>query len=258
MMQKRGIKRARMYLLLWPVLVLAGCATNNKAPTVEIPEKPPVNHEKAAKINAELSITYTQRGMLDRAKEKLLKAESQDDGIAEVYYAKGYYYQNLGMPDIAQSAYQKGLRVAPSDFKSYNFYAQFLCQDKDDYAQASQLFQKSISLPDNTNLAQTFTLYGQCLLKAGEIANAQDAFIQATKQGAGSSEAYWELANIYYQRQQNELALAAVNKYLGLVGKNTNALRLKMNTLQRLGQDNKAATIRLQLSSKLYEEDGFL
>ncbi|WP_116963857.1 tetratricopeptide repeat protein [Fastidiosibacter lacustris] len=239
--------------LLLLVMVLTSCASNTKSLS-GVPEEVQVNYEKAAKINAQLAVVYAQRQMLDRAKEKLLKAKSQDRNVATIYYAEGLYYQNLGMPDKAEASYQKALHMAPSDFQAYNFYAQFLCTNKHQYDRANAFFKESISLSSNVNLAETFTLYGRCLLAQENYKLAQTFFEKAIDQGSsGSTLAYWELAQLEYQQKEYQDALTRINRYIELAGKTQESIRLKMDILQALGQYNEATSLRLQLSSNLYE-----
>ncbi|WP_119344718.1 tetratricopeptide repeat protein [Facilibium subflavum] len=246
------IKKGMFFIVsIFTLLLFSGCTTSTTK-EMPVPETPSVDYTKAAKINAQLAIVYTQRGMLDRAKEKLLKAESQDDNIAQVFYAKGLYYQYLGLMDTAKDAFQKALYMASEDPQAYNFYAQFLCGVQKDFSYANQLFQKAIVLRTNTKLAETFSLYGQCLLLQGKTRQAKTAFLNAIKQSNNAPAAYWELANIEYADKQYQSALDFIDRYIQLEGKTKESLTLKMNILQKLGQDNKAATIRLQLSSKVY------
>jgi len=157
-----------LFILVLLVANLISCAsvkTQGESSATETK----VDYQKAAKINAELAIVYTKRGMLDRAKEKLVKARSQSDKVAALYYAEGLYYQKLGRLKAAENFYQQAISMAPKDYHAYNFYAQFLCRHKKDYVQANSLFQQSIALVDNIDLSTTFTLYGECLLQQGQI-----------------------------------------------------------------------------------------
>lgn len=49
-----------------------------------------------------------------------------------------------------------------------NFYAQYLCSQELDYAEAQKLFDKSLYTPDNDDMAQTLFLYSQCMYKQGK------------------------------------------------------------------------------------------
>ena len=231
-------------------LTLEGCSATHQPSA--IPDEVKIDYAAAARINAQLAIVYAQRGMLDRSKEKLLKAQSQDADIPEVYYAQGLYYQNLGMGNFAEKAYQQALNMAPNDYQAYNLYARFLCDMKKDFVKANKLFQQSIVLKKNDNLEETFTLYGRCLLKQSKIVQAKEAFYHAIKQGDDNSAAYWELANIEYHEGNYKEAKKLVDRFIQMAGKTKESLSLKMKILQKLGEGNKAATIRLQLSSNLY------
>lgn len=244
MVQKKWI-----FSVLILAVLLYGCASNKNLPSESTSEPADINYQKAAALNAQLAIVYTQRGMLDRAKEKLLKAKTQDDDIAEVYYAEGLYYQHLGMNNIAERAYQKALAIAPEDFQACNFYARFLCDVTHQYNKAEKLYQKSVLLPDNANLAETFTLYGQCLLVQHQVKAAKGMFFRAISQGISSTYAYWELARIEAQEGHNQAALNMVNEYIKRVGETKENMTFKMHILQKLGRENEAVILRLRLNS---------
>ena len=239
--------------LLSLVVNLVSCASV-KTPIGPLTTENKVDYQKASKINAELAIVYTQRGMLDRAKEKLVKARSQGDNVAELYYAEGLYYQKLGRFEVAEKSYQKAIEMAPKDYQAYNFYAQFLCHHKQNYAKANRLFQQSMELMSNINLSTTFTLYGQCLLQQKSIKAATKIFYHAIENDSNAAEAYWELANIYYQASDYRQAEIMINFFILLAGNTAKNLTLKMHILEKLGKNNDAATIRLQLSSKAYSD----
>lgn len=240
-----------LFILMFLVANLISCASV-KTPAESLATETKVDYQKAAKINAELAIVYTKGGMLDRAKEKLVKARSQSDKVAALYYAEGLYYQKLGRLQVAENAYQQAISMAPKDYHAYNFYAQFLCRHKKDYVKANRLFQQSIALVDNIDLSTTFTLYGECLLQQGKIKAATKTFHQAIENDSNAAKAYWELANIYYRANNYKQAEGMINIFIALAGNSAKNLTLKMHILERLGKNNEAATIRLQLSSQAY------
>lgn len=234
------------------VLLSAGCASYQKEPATSAMIAPDM--QKAAKNNAALAIIYSERGMLDRAREKLMKAESQDGNLVEVYYARGYYYQKLEFFKLAEKAYRQALIKAPDNDEALNFYAQFLCRYRHEYGEAEKLFRRSVFAPDNTNLATTFLLWGQCELIQNKPDEAELLFKKSIAQGGKNSEAYWHLAQIYAEKGQNEQALKMLNDYIARVGESRESLKLKITLLNRLGRSDEAAALRLQITSDYYRE----
>ena len=86
--------------------------------------------KKATILNAELAIVYSTKGYLDRAKSKLIKAQSKEHSynLAIVDYAAGYYYQSIGANSIVKKCYKDALYNHSKDFEAMNFYAQYLYQ----------------------------------------------------------------------------------------------------------------------------------
>ena len=104
------------FILILLVANLVSCASVKTPSGSLATTEAKVDYQKAAKINAGLAIVYIKRGMLDRAKEKLVKARSQSDRIAELYYAEGLYYQKLGRFKTAENSYQQAISMAPKDY----------------------------------------------------------------------------------------------------------------------------------------------
>ena len=75
------------------IAIVAGCASKTKK-LPDIPEATTVDYAKTVKVNAELTVFCVQYEMIDRAKQKLLKAKSQDPNVPAIYYTEGLYYQN--------------------------------------------------------------------------------------------------------------------------------------------------------------------
>lgn len=231
--------------VLFGSVLLTGCTTTNE----NIPMQPKPDLQRAAQINADLAITYASRDMLDRAKEKLIRAHELDPSIPSVYYAEGFYYQQLGMPKQAERAYQRALSMAPNDPQAVNFYAQFSCHYPQGYARANQLFQRSITLPRNTSLGETFTLYGDCLNRQGNIAEAKEMYERALRLGGNFPAANLALAQIEFNEKNYPRAEQYINAFIRQVGFTRENLTLKLDILQAQGKVSEAAQVRLKLNS---------
>jgi len=205
------------------------------------------NYKEAAKINAELCIIYTQRNMLDLAKIKVLKAKKLYD-LPIVYTAFGVYYAKLGKEKLAIESFEKSIIMAPEDARTLTYYAGFLCNTKR-FTQAEKLYEKSLNLPGNIQLGQTYLSYAVCEKSQGNTDYAEKLFIKSLEQNSDIPFAWLSLAQIYTNQKKYDDANRMLIKYLEMTAQNQSSLMLEVEIAEGLKQDNRAATARLILES---------
>jgi len=103
------------------VLLLVACGSNAKRQTEKA-------HE-AAIYNVQLGLAYMNQGDLERAKDKLDRALSQDPDNADVHSARATLFARLNQKDKADEEFRAALRLAPHDPRMVNNYAVYLCQN---------------------------------------------------------------------------------------------------------------------------------
>ncbi|BCD90399.1 pilus assembly protein PilF [Francisella halioticida] len=229
--------------------------------TVPINTQKEADYKKAAELYAELAITYTSEGYLDRAKEKLIRAETlqKDHGynLAIVGYAAGYYYQNIGVNSVAGKYYRDTVDDHSKNFEAINFYAQFLCKDKNQYTQAEELFDRSFYLSNNDNMAQTLFLYSECAYKQGNKAQALKLMLRANKFRTDYRSAKLKLAQMYFEEKEYTKCYKVIysmkndNQFFY----NRKVLELRLKLAEYANNKNEIATIKLILSSSDYNDD---
>jgi type IV pilus assembly protein PilF len=219
------------------------------------------NYKEATELNAELTIGYTQDGYLDRAKAKLIKTQelARDHGynLASVDYAAGYYYQTIGTPAIAEKYYKKAIYSHPKDFNSMNFYAQFLCQVKLNYADAQELFDKALYMSNNDNMAETLFLYSECMTKQGKDADALRLMQRADKFKINYLSAKLRLAEMYFDEKRYKDCYKVIYgmKNNKAFFNNKRILELRLKLAEYAHNKNEAATVRLIFSSNDFNDD---
>jgi type IV pilus assembly protein PilF len=219
------------------------------------------NYKEATELNAELTIGYTQDGYLDRAKAKLIKTQelARDHGynLASVDYAAGYYYQTIGTPAIAEKYYKKAIYSHPKDFNSMNFYAQFLCQVKLNYADAQELFDKALYMSNNDNMAETLFLYSECMTKQGKDADALRLMQRADKFKINYLSAKLRLAEMYFDEKRYKDCYKVIYgmKNNKAFFNNKRILELRLKLAEYAHNKNEAATVRLIFSSNDFSDD---
>ena len=177
--------------------------------------------------------------------------------LAIVDYATGYYYQAIGANSIADNHFKKAVKDNPKNYQAMNFYAQFLCVIKKDYTEAQLLFDKSLFISTNDNMAQTLYMYAECMYKEGKKKDAITMMIRSTKFGSNYMVAKLRLGEIYYElgdyRQSHKIVYSMSNNEVFFNNKRVLDLRLKLAEV--LKDKNEAAIIYLILSSNDFNED---
>ncbi|KEI35610.1 CDC27 family protein [Allofrancisella frigidaquae] len=219
------------------------------------------DYKKAISLNAELVIIYSHDGYLDRAKDKLVKAQqlAKQHGyrLAIVDYAAGYYYQTIGSKSIAEKYYKDAISNEPKNFEAMNFYAQFLCQMKDNFSQAEKLFEKSLYMSDNNDMAQTFFLYSECLYKQDKKKDALSFMKKADKFKSNYLGAKLRLAEMYFEQGQYKECYKVIYEMRSNEEffNNKRVLELRLKLAEYANNKNEAATVRLIFSSKDFNDD---
>ena len=228
---------------------------------VPVTEQKKANYKKATELYAELAIIYTSEGYLDRAKQKLIRAQNlqKEHGynLAIVGYAAGYYYQNIGVNSVAEKYYTDTVDDHPKNFEAINFYAQFLCKEKSEYTKAEELFGKSLYLSNNDDMAQTLFLYSECVYKQGNKDQALKLMIRADKFRTDYRSAKFRLAQMYFERKEYKKCYKVIysmkddNQFFY----NRKVLELRLKLAEYANNTNEIATIKLILSSSDYNDD---
>ncbi|WP_150468258.1 pilus assembly protein PilF [Francisella sp. SYW-9] len=229
--------------------------------TVPATTKRKANFKKATELYAELAITYASEGYLDMAKDRLIRAQNLEKqhgyDLAIVGYAAGYYYQTIGVNSIAEKYYSNTVDDHSNNFEAINFYAQFLCKERDEYKQAEKLFDKSLYLSDNDNMAQTLFLYSECVYKQGNKDQALKLMIRANKFRTNYRSAKLRLAQMYFERKEYKKCYKVI--YSMSDDKeffyNKKVLELRLKLAEYANNRSEIATIKLILSSSDYNNN---
>lgn len=259
----------RLLILSCFSLSLIGCSMFSNNDNVEkqnkleregVVQQRPADYKVAATTYAELALDYTQNMYLDLAKTRLVRAQqlSEEHGydLAIVNYAAGYYYQTIGSDNRAEEFYENALDIDEDNFEALNLYAQFLCQNKHNYPDAIELFDKSLSLPSNNNMAQTLYLYSSCMTTKGDDKKAFELMNKSNRFQVDFMPAKYQLARMYMQNKEYKNAYKIIygardNKEFF---NNKGVLEMRLQLAEYAHNRNAIATIRLILSSNNFNE----
>tara|TARA_R110002110_G_scaffold404606_1_gene623138 strand:- start:166960 stop:167769 length:810 start_codon:yes stop_codon:yes gene_type:complete len=250
-------------LLIVALLVVSGCQTNKDAKEeiaklneelesaqssmYDIPDV--IDYDKAAKINAELGLSYLQQGQNARAKTKLLRAMKLAPDMPDVHYAYGYYLEHIGELVEAEKSYLLAIKHDPKNGKSYNNYGAFLCRMAR-YRESETQFMQALKDKDYARTGEVYENAGVCVMQIPDIAKAQTYFETALRHDPNRHYAMLELAIIKY-RQNNILeAQNYYSTYTKLAAPTKRSLLLGVKLAEYTGNKDQAASLKLLLQAK--------
>lgn len=196
----------RLLVVGLPVLLLAACSsTGSKLSTQK-------QHDAAA-YNVQLGIAYMNQGDLERAKEKLDRAATQDPDSADVHSARATLYDRLGDSEKADAEFRTALRIAPHDPRMVNNYAVYLCQNgRTD--EGVKRFLEAAHNPLYTTPEIAYTNAGVCLHNAKRYDDARSNFMRALQVRPNFAEAQYQLANLQFERGEYPAARTGIDTFI--------------------------------------------
>jgi type IV pilus assembly protein PilF len=185
------------------LLLLASCA-NSHAVT---------RQHDAASYNVQLGIAYMNQGDLQRAKDKLDRALSEDPDSADVHSARAMLFDRLGEKDKADSEFRAALRYAPHDPNIVNNYAVYLCQNGRTDEGVKRFLEAAHNGYYRTPEA-AYTNAGVCLRSAKRDDEARANFERALQLRPNFAEAAFQLAELEFQQGQLVPARSSIDGFL--------------------------------------------
>jgi type IV pilus assembly protein PilF len=186
------------------LLLLASCASNSHAAA---------RQHDAASYNVQLGIAYMNQGDLQRAKDKLDRALSEDPDSADVHSARAMLFDRLGDKDKADAEFRSALRYAPHDPNIVNNYAVYLCQN----GRTDEGVKRFLEAAHN-GLYRTpeaaYTNAGVCLRSAKRDDEARADFERALQLRPNFAEAAFQLAELELQQGQLSAARGSIDSFL--------------------------------------------
>ncbi len=205
-----------------------------------------VKSSEASNYNSDLGIRYLQKGRLNLANEKLLKALEQNPNSAQSNHYYAILQQKLGNNKKAQHHFAKAISLRPKDPEIRNNYGSFLCDSGHPQAAVKQ-FDIAINDPLYRTPEFAYTNAGICLRKMNNDTKAETYFRQALKKKSAFPSALLEMAKLYKDRGNYPRAQAFMLRYENVGHSSPEALDLcnKINT--KMGDHTKASRCKAAL-----------
>jgi type IV pilus assembly protein PilF len=207
-------------------VLLVACAGNTSKKTDKA-------HE-AAIYNVQLGVAYMNQGDLERAKDKLDRALSQDPDNADVHSARAALFARLGNKDKADSEYRAALRLAPNDPRMINNYAVYLCQSGRS-EEGVKRFLEAARNPMYPTPEAAYTNAGVCQRAAKHDEDARLNFTRALQLKPNFAEAQFQLATLQFDHGELAPARAGIDGFIGTYNATADLLLLGVRVARAQG-----------------------
>ena len=242
----------RIALAALATVVLGGCAGVGKPSGTEpVVESAGISGDvgdprNRAKVHTELAALYYSRGNMAVALEELRTATAADPNYALTYSMYGLVYMELREPQLAQSNFERGLRLAPTDPDINHNYGWFLCQSGREN-ESIKYFMQAVRNPLYAAPWRSYSAAGICAMRKNNLKEAEEYFQRALQLDPNDSASLLQLGQIRYRQGSLEDARKLVGRYNKIVEPTPESLWLALRVERKLGERVAEASYANQL-----------
>lgn len=219
--------------------VAVGCATST-APTEPVGETGTIvgdvgDPRNRAKVHTELAALYYGRGNMAVALEELRIAKAADPSYALAYSMFGLVYMELRERELAQTNFERALRLSPNDPDINHNFGLFLCQSGRE-SEAVKHFLQAVRNPLYPAPWRSYAAAGVCSLRTNNMKEAEEFFLRALKQEPDEPASLLHLGQIRYRQGSLEEARRLVSRFNKIIDPTSESLWLALRVERKLGE----------------------
>jgi len=220
-------KSAKLVALSLCVFVLQACSSSGEVNETKA--------EDAAQFNAQLGAQYLNRGELDQAREKLVKALEQDDenALAHVTYAQ--LQAKVSEPDSALVHFERALQLEPDEADHRNSFGIYLCE-QESYDEAKKQFRTAANNAYYRTPEFALDNAGVCMLDADRLNDAEEFLREALRVNPQFARAYLNMADLMHRRGRLSVADAYFQRFTAYGRESAQSLWLGLKIQRDAGQ----------------------
>jgi type IV pilus assembly protein PilF len=220
---------AQRTVLLLCAAMLAGCGggqAKREAASMGVDQQ-----SSPADLYVNMASAYYQRGHLDAALERGLRAIHEDKRNADAHYVLAIIYRRLGKPADAERHFGEALRLEPDNPEFLNAHGTSLCAERR-YNEAIDLFNKAVTNTLYQTPEVALMNASDCSRRAGRLTEAERYLRESLSRNAAYPPALLAMAEVNYERGDNQTARDYMSRY-GRVGRPTPAALLLAYRIER-------------------------
>jgi type IV pilus assembly protein PilF len=207
------------------------------------------HRDNLARIHTELSGAYFSRGQYGVALDEIKAAHEANADYAPAYSVEGLIYMDLREFDKSDQAFQRALRLNPTDPDANHNYGWFLCNRRDKYIESLRYFLAAVKNPLYTTPQKSLQQAGLCAMSGGDTRAAEDYLRQADRVEPDNSQTLLALAQLAYGRGEYTAARTLLGREGHASAPTAASLWLNARVERKLGHDDAAASFSRQLQS---------
>ncbi len=233
----------RFAVLCVAVVALAACSSSGTVSSDR------TTGNSAAVANMNLGAGYLRQGNTTLAIERLQRALQQDPRLAQAHSTIALAYDQIGEFDQAEMHYRRATELEPRNGVSANFYAVFLCNRQQRWADAAPYFRRAAEDPNYPTPEAALTNAGVCARDAGQPEAAMENFRAALARNASFPDALLNMMQLSYEQGNFLQTRAFVQRYLAAQPATAPVLWMCFNTERELEDMAAAQRCASQLRS---------
>jgi len=223
---------------------LMGCVSEQ----ISGKEKKGPDKNKALELHVQMALGYVEKGNRDSARHHLNKAFEIDRSSAAATNAMAMLYQLEGESALAEEHFKLALKRDKHLTIAHNNYGIFLYNQKR-YQEAFNQFELAGADLGYNLRSQVLTNVGRSALKIGNEARAQAAFEHACILDKRNADAFIELADINFQKQEYADAKRNLDVFASIADHTARSLALAIRLERVFGNRDKEASLALMLKN---------
>ena len=206
----------------------------------------PGDARNRAKVHTELGALYYGRGNMAVALEELRIANAADSSYPLTYSMFGLVYMELREHQLAQTNFERGLRLSPTDPDINHNYGWFLCQTGREN-ESIKYFQQAVRNPLYPAPWRSYSAAGVCSMRKNNLKEAEEFFQSALRLEPDDAPSLLQLGQIRYRQGNIEESRKLVVRHNRLVEPTAESLWLALRVERKLGERAAESTYANQL-----------
>lgn len=237
------------------LFVLAGCATVEPShvalePTGATRElstrSDRTDEQRRAGIRLQLAVGYYEQRQFEVALDEVGKALQADPNLADAYSVRALIYTELGEKRLADENFNRALQISPGNPEFLNNYGWFLCQNGQE-ARSLSMFDAAVRNRSYASPSKALNNAGLCSLRLKDLEKAENYFVQSFQLDPGNAATNLHLADLYYQRKNDDRARFYIQRIVRSESVTPEALWLAIRIERRLGDRLAESSLVTQL-----------